>query len=49
VGAASRRATRGAPIPFEEAERIAGQLVDPVLDGTARGRTWDATTRSWTG
>jgi hypothetical protein len=45
---ASRRATRGAPIPFDEAERIASQLVNPVLDGSARGHRWDTTTRSWT-
>jgi hypothetical protein len=45
---ASRRATRGAPIPFEDAERIAARFVDSILDATASGRTWDATTRSWT-
>lgn len=36
------KATRSAPISFDEALDLATRMVDPMLDGSAAGKTWDA-------
>lgn len=41
------KATRRAPVGFEEARDQAAAFIDPVLGGIARGKRWDATWRRW--
>jgi hypothetical protein len=41
------RATRGAPINFERALQIAGDVMNPVLDGSVDGATWLAAEGRW--
>ncbi|MGI8779905.1 MAG: nucleotidyl transferase AbiEii/AbiGii toxin family protein [Solirubrobacteraceae bacterium] len=40
------KATRGAPITFEDALALASALMDPILDGRAADARWDATQRA---
>jgi hypothetical protein len=42
-----KKAARGAPIALEEALESAVRLVDPLLDGSARGKTWDVSTQRY--
>jgi Nucleotidyl transferase AbiEii toxin, Type IV TA system len=42
-----RRATRGAPIEFDDALVIAARFMDPVLEGAAAGRTWNGSGQQW--
>lgn len=41
------KATRDAPVTFEEAWAVAAAFLNPVLDGTADGMRWNAATRAW--
>jgi hypothetical protein len=41
------KATRDAPITFEQARAVAAAFLNPVLDGTADGMHWNAATRNW--
>jgi hypothetical protein len=41
------RATRGAPLSFEEALEVAAQLVDPVLSGSVDDARWSSAGRAW--
>lgn len=41
------KATRGAPIPFDEAQRIAAGFIDPVLAATVEGKAWRAPEQQW--
>jgi hypothetical protein len=41
------KATRNAPLTFEDAREVAEAFLNPVLDGTAGGRHWDAAAQSW--
>lgn len=41
------KATRDAPVTFEEARAIAAGFLNPVLDGTADGMRWNAATQTW--
>jgi hypothetical protein len=43
------RATRSAPIGFDDALAAATTFVDPVLDGSSSGLTWSAATSAWSG
>jgi hypothetical protein len=36
------RATRGAPIEFEQAQTVAAMFMDPVLQGSVAGKQWSA-------
>jgi hypothetical protein len=42
-----KKATRDAPITFEEARAVAAAFLNPVLDGTADGIRWNAGTQTW--
>ncbi len=42
-----KKATRNAPLGFDEAQDIATAFLEPVLDGTAEGRRWTAATQTW--
>jgi hypothetical protein len=42
------RATRAAPMSLDEAHEIASALLNPILDGTARGE-WSPADRAWRG
>jgi predicted nucleotidyltransferase component of viral defense system len=42
-----RKATRGAPIAFDEALALASALVDPILSGSADGASWNAERQRW--
>src|SRR6185369_1924311 len=42
-----KKATRGAPVTFEEALKVAAAFLTPVLDGTADGMRWNAAAQSW--
>lgn len=42
------RATRGAPIDFEEAHAVVALFLDPVLSRSVEGKRWAATERRWT-
>jgi Nucleotidyl transferase AbiEii toxin, Type IV TA system len=42
-----KRATRDAPVTFEEARAVAAAFLNPVLDGTADGMHWNAATQTW--
>jgi hypothetical protein len=35
------KATRNAPITFEDAERLSGVFLNPVINGSASGQRWD--------
>jgi hypothetical protein len=41
------KATRDAPIAFEQARAVAAAFLNPVLDGTADGMRWNAATQNW--
>ncbi len=41
------KATRNAPIAFEDAERLSGVFLDPVLDGSASGKRWEPARLVW--
>jgi hypothetical protein len=41
------KATRSAPLTFDEAQTIVATFANPVLDGSAEGLTWSAATQSW--
>ena len=41
------KATRGAPVSFDEASAEAATFVDPVLQGDARGKHWMARRGGW--
>ena len=41
------KATRDAPVTFEEAQAVAAAFLNPVLDGTADGMRWNAATQTW--
>jgi hypothetical protein len=43
------KATRDAPIGFEDALALASALVDPVLFGATNGARWSAEQKAWTG
>ena len=45
--AASRRATRSAPISLDDAERIVRRFLDPVLAHDVGGKAWSAESASW--
>jgi hypothetical protein len=42
-----KKATRDAPITFEEARAVAAAFLNPVLDGAADGMRWKAATQTW--
>jgi hypothetical protein len=42
-----RRATRGAPITFEEAQAVAASFMDPVLVDSVNSRHWSAADQRW--
>ena len=42
-----KKATRDAPVTFEEARAVAAAFLNPVLDGTADGMRWNAATQTW--
>lgn len=42
-----KKATRGAPVTFDEARAVAAAFLTPVLDGTADGMSWNAGTQTW--
>jgi hypothetical protein len=42
-----KKATRSAPITFEDAQAAAARLIDPVLDGGASGRRWSSREQRW--
>lgn len=41
------KATRNAPITFEDAEQLAATFLDPILGGEATGLLWDPRTLGW--
>jgi hypothetical protein len=41
------RATRGAPISFDEAFALAALFLGPLLLGDVRGTRWSAATQAW--
>lgn len=41
------KATRNAPITFEDAERLSRVFLDPVLNGSASGKHWSAERLAW--
>lgn len=41
------KATRGAPVAFDEALALAAAFVDPVLRREVDGRAWSAAERAW--
>lgn len=41
------KATRGAPISFDDALDLATRLVNPLLDGSAASKTWDPAARAY--
>ena len=41
------KATRGAPMTFDEAFRLAERFLTPVLAGDARGRIWSRADQWW--
>jgi hypothetical protein len=43
-----KKATRDAPVTFEEAQAVATAFLTPVLDGTADRMRWNANTQNWT-
>ena len=43
-----KKATRNAPVTFEDAQAIVATFADPVLDGSAAGMTWSAVGQTWT-
>lgn len=45
--AAFPRASRGAPIHFDEALELAQALIDPLLDGSAAGKVWATRSRAY--
>jgi hypothetical protein len=45
--AATRRATRTAPIGMSDAEAIVRQFLDPILNGSAAGRHWSRARQAW--
>jgi hypothetical protein len=42
-----RKATRGAPIEFVDAQKIAAGFIDPVLNGAADGKVWSSGDQDW--
>jgi hypothetical protein len=43
-----RKATREAPIGFDEAQAVAARFIDPVLKNSAAGERWRAAEQRWT-
>jgi hypothetical protein len=41
------KATRGAPVTFDEARAAASAFIDPVLQDHARGKRWVAARQRW--
>jgi hypothetical protein len=41
------KATRGAPIEFDEAQAVAARFIDPVLRDSVAGQRWSATEQRW--
>lgn len=41
------KATRGAPIGFDEALAVAATFMDPVLQGSVEGKRWSAAEQQW--
>jgi hypothetical protein len=41
------KATRGAPIEFDQAQVIAATFIDPVLSRAVDGRRWNAAEQEW--
>jgi hypothetical protein len=41
------KATRGAPIGFDEAQEMVARFIDPVLRDSVAGRQWSATEQRW--
>jgi hypothetical protein len=46
--AATRRATRAAPIGMNDAESAVRRFIDPVLNGSAAAHHWSAARQAWT-
>jgi hypothetical protein len=42
-----KKATRGAPITFDEAQTGAARFMDPVLGGSVGGRQWSPAAQKW--
>jgi hypothetical protein len=41
------RATRDAPLSFDEAQAVATMFLSPVLAGDAEGMRWHSATQTW--
>jgi hypothetical protein len=46
-GSRWHKATRNAPIEFDDAQAIAARFMDPVLTGAATGKSWRAARQQW--
>ena len=46
-GSRWHKATRGAPIAFDQAQAIAATFMDPVLEGLVTGKRWSAAEQQW--